>query len=49
MRKSNVHDADFDEPREHDGFRARRVMFFRLADEVDYWDGEEPPPHGASR
>jgi uncharacterized cupin superfamily protein len=23
--------------------------FFRLADQVDYWDGEEPPRHGEPR
>jgi hypothetical protein len=59
----NVFAPDFDELRDHDGFRARvgyalypdsgklgaaerrpdgggLKHYFRLADEVDYWDGE---------
>jgi hypothetical protein len=48
----NIYDPDFDEPREHDGFRARRAdgsglkLYFRLDDAVDYDDGLTPPEVG---
>jgi uncharacterized cupin superfamily protein len=75
VSRSNIHGADFDEPREFDGFRARRARIgyalgaerlgvslwelspgeaaypyhFHLAEQVDYWDGEEPPQPGEGR
>jgi uncharacterized cupin superfamily protein len=49
VRKSNVHGADFDEPREHDGFRARRARIgYALGAErlgISLW--ELPPGEAA--
>jgi hypothetical protein len=45
MADPNLNAPDWDEPREHPGFTARRPggvqACFRLSDQVDYWDGVE--------
>jgi hypothetical protein len=42
----NIEKPDFDEPRDHDGFRALRAhQIVNRTDEIerDYYDGESPP------
>ena len=42
----NIERPDFDEPREHEGFRAQRARLSRQPSAVptrDYYDGESPP------